>query len=198
MSPDTLAGLEVYLRVLTRWNARVNLTALPLDEPTDETFDRLLIEPLAAARIVDDAASSWMDIGSGGGSPAIPLKLARPALQLTMVESKTRKAAFLREAVRELGLRDVSVETARFEEIASRDGVEGSAGLMTIRAVKFDAKLIRSIANVMRPGGKLLTFRETAAVENLEGFGPQRSTAIFGSRSARPSFVIAYERQSHP
>ena len=53
----------------------------------------------------DDASDAlWFDIGSGGGSPAIPLKLARPTLPLPMVESKTRKAVFLREAVRALGL----------------------------------------------------------------------------------------------
>ena len=79
----------------------MNLTALPLDPPTDETFDRLLIEPLAASRQVRaDMASVWFDLGSGGGRPAIPLKIARQQLRLTMIESKERKSAFLREAAR--------------------------------------------------------------------------------------------------
>ena len=86
VGPDVVEALETYLKLLTRWNAKVNLTALRLNEPTDETFDRLLIEPLAAARIVEDSWSPWMDIGSGGGSPAIPLKLVKPALQLTLVD----------------------------------------------------------------------------------------------------------------
>ena len=51
-----------------------------------------------------------MDIGSGGGSPAIPLKLATPGSALTMVEVKARKSAFLREAIRQLGLTDTQVE----------------------------------------------------------------------------------------
>ncbi len=61
-----------------------------------------------------------MDVGSGGGSPAIPLKLAVPRLRLTMVEAKARKSAFLREAVRHLGLEQRSVETARYEELLAR------------------------------------------------------------------------------
>jgi hypothetical protein len=78
---------------------------------------------------------------SGGGSPAIPLKLVEPALDLTLVESKARKAALLREVVRELGLIRTSVETSRFEELASRTRAEASAGLLTIRAVRLEPKL---------------------------------------------------------
>src|SRR4029450_1258587 len=87
VQPDVVVALETYLGLLTLWNRKVNLTALPLEEPTDETFDRLFIEPLAAARIVDDSWTPWIDVGSGGGSPAIPLKLVEPALNLTLVES---------------------------------------------------------------------------------------------------------------
>ena len=105
-------ALEVYFRLLSKWNTKINLTALPLAQPTEETFDRLLIEPLAAARNVKDGPTCWVDLGSGGGSPAIPLKIVKPSLKLTMVESKVRKAAFLREAIRTIGLLDASVAEA--------------------------------------------------------------------------------------
>ena len=89
---NMLEPLEAYFRLLTQWNAKINLTALPLEQPTDETFDRLLVEPLGAAKqLRADASLIWFDLGSGGGSPAIPLKIARPALRLTMIESKERK-----------------------------------------------------------------------------------------------------------
>jgi len=100
VAPETADVLEEYFRLLDRWNAKINLTALPLRPPTDETFDRLFVEPLAAARFLPNEPDVWLDLGSGGGSPAIPLKAVRPKLKLTMVESKVRKAAFLREAVR--------------------------------------------------------------------------------------------------
>ena len=63
---------EEYFGLLTHWNAKINLTALPLGSPTDETFDRLLVEPLVAAKYIPDSARLWLDLGTGGGSPAIP------------------------------------------------------------------------------------------------------------------------------
>src|SRR5258706_16203374 len=93
LSAQAVDQLEVYYRVLARWNTKVNLTALQLEELTDSAVDRLLVEPLAAARFVLDSPLVWFDLGSGGGSPAIPLKIVRPAARLTMVESKVRKAA---------------------------------------------------------------------------------------------------------
>lgn len=191
----TVDLLEAYLRLLTRWNAKVNLTALPLGEPTDETFDRLLIEPLSAARTIDEALTPWIDIGSGGGSPAIPLKLAKPAIQLTMVESKTRKAAFLREVLRELGLLRATVDTSRFEDLAALNGAEGSCGLVTVRAVRFDHKLIKSIARILRPSGRLMAFRESPSTDRIEGFDAPSSTLLLGSRAARSSYLVSYERQ---
>lgn len=193
VATDVVDSLEVYIRLLARWNAKVNLTSLPLEDPTDETFDRLLIEPLVAARTVDDSWTPWFDVGSGGGSPAIPLKLAKPALRLTMVESKARKAAFLREVVRELGLSDTTVETRRFEELVT-PGVEGEAGLATVRAVRADPKLVKSLSALLRPDARLLMFRPTPVGEKLTGFTDATSTALLAS-SARLAYLLTYKRR---
>jgi 16S rRNA (guanine527-N7)-methyltransferase len=166
-----LDPLEAYLRLLTQWNAKINLTSLPLDPPTDETFDRLLVEPIAASKRVEDKPARWMDLGSGGGSPAVPLKVARPAVSLTMVESRERKSAFLREAVRVLELADALVVTARFEELATNPHFRSECDLLTVRAVKADAELYRTAAELLRPGGKLLMFRTAhSASPDPEGF----------------------------
>jgi len=77
---EVLASFETYFRLLAQWNAKINLTALPLQSPTDATFDRLFIEPLAAAALVPDDPVAWFELGSGGGSPALPLKMIRPSL----------------------------------------------------------------------------------------------------------------------
>jgi 16S rRNA (guanine527-N7)-methyltransferase len=155
--------LEAYYRLLARWNAKINLTALPLRELADEAVDRLLIEPLAAARFVPDATVRWFDLGSGGGSPAVPLKLARPAAQLTMIEAKARKAAFLREAVRTLGLDGASVENDRFEAVAARPEMQGAAAVLTVRAVRIDARLIRTAQSLLSAAGSLLVFSSRQA-----------------------------------
>ena len=160
-----LEPLEAYFRLLAQWNAKINLTSLPLDTPTDEAFDRLLAEPLAAARQIPSHTSGvWFDLGSGGGSPAIPLKIARPALKLIMVESKERKGAFLREAVRTLSLADTTVETERFETVADKPVFAGSADIVTVRAVRTDDELFQSAARLLKGDGKLLMFRPSHSV----------------------------------
>ena len=153
-----LDQLEAYYRLLARWNDKINLTALPLRELTDPAVDRLLIEPLAAARYVPEAPITWFDLGSGGGSPALPLKAVRPAAHLTLVESKARKAAFLREAVRSLSLSDTVVETVRFEEFAQRSVVKAAAQLVTVRAVKLDKAFFDAARALIAPQGQLLLF----------------------------------------
>jgi len=161
VAPDVTQALEAYFMLLDRWNAKINLTALSLRPPGDEAFDRLLIEPLSAARYVPDEADVWIDLGSGGGSPAIPLKVVRSKLRLTMVESKVRKAAFLREAVRTLNLADAGVENVRIETLAGMPAWRRSASIVTVRAVKADATLFAHAAELLESNGRLLLFRPT-------------------------------------
>jgi 16S rRNA (guanine527-N7)-methyltransferase len=162
IAADAEHQLEAYYRVLVQWNAKINLTALPLSRPTNQTFDRLLIEPLVAARYVAEAARKWFDIGSGGGSPAIPLKIVQPHAKLTMIESKARKAAFLREAIRAVGLSDVRVESERFEEVAPRTEPQ-TIDLVTVRAVKSDPALLAGIGRILSPVGRVFLFHSPEA-----------------------------------
>ena len=115
---EALDKIEAYFELLTRWNRTINLTALPLEKPTDETIDRLFTEALAAVRHLPNSAKQWFDFGSGGGSPAVPMQAVASKIHLTMVESKERKAAFLREVVRNLEL-SATVANMRFEDVAS-------------------------------------------------------------------------------
>jgi 16S rRNA (guanine527-N7)-methyltransferase len=156
----TSDALERYYLLLAKWNEKINLTSFPLPPSgDDEAIDRLLIEPVVAARHVAPSASTVIDIGSGGGSPAIPLKIAAPRLQLRMVESKTRKAVFLREAVRQLHLKTVEVETSRFEELLSRPELHEGLDLVTIRAVRVEARTLVTLQAFLKPGGQLFLFR---------------------------------------
>jgi 16S rRNA (guanine527-N7)-methyltransferase len=156
--PAELAdAVLAYLELLALWNAKINLTAL--DDP-DAAIDRLILEPLLAARHVPEGASV-IDIGSGGGSPAIPLKLAAPRIKLWMVESKTRKSAFLREAIRQLDLRESFVETKRYEELLSTPTLHESMDVVTIRAVRVEAATLLGLQAFLRPGGQLFLFRSS-------------------------------------
>jgi 16S rRNA (guanine527-N7)-methyltransferase len=157
--------LEVYFNLLIRWSARMNLTALPLDGLPDKTLDRLFIEPLGAARYVAKSPIAWLDIGSGGGSPAIPLKVLRKHARLTMVESKARKAAFLREVVRALELRGTDVQNVRFEQLRDPASPWAAVDLVTVRAVKADDALLALCRSALRTDGELLLFQSEAASE---------------------------------
>jgi 16S rRNA (guanine527-N7)-methyltransferase len=154
--PTELAdALLAYLELLALWNSKINLTAL--DDP-DAAIDRLILEPLLAARHVPEGASV-IDIGSGGGSPAVPLKLAAPRIKLWMVESKTRKSAFLREAIRQLDLRESFVETRRYEELLASPTLHESMDVVTIRAVRVESATLLGLQAFLKPGGALFLFR---------------------------------------
>ena len=170
-------SLGAYFRLLEFWNEKVNLTAFSLKDAPDEAIDRLLIEPLVAARHLHGSHGQGhgpqlgphprlLDIGSGGGSPAIPLKIAIPSLHLLMVESKTRKSAFLREAVRHLNLTDTSVETVRAEDLLTRPELHESQDLVSVRAVRMEQKLLTSIQAFLRLGGRILLFRTSTGTDS--------------------------------
>jgi 16S rRNA (guanine527-N7)-methyltransferase len=160
--PDDLAArLIAYFDLLQRWNRKINLTSR---QNTDHAVDRLLIEPLAAATHLPHA-STLADLGSGGGSPAIPLALALGSPRLLMVESRSRKAAFLREAAREVQL-EAEVETARFELVCRQSEYAGRFDIASIRAVRPDLATLSAAAALIRTGGLVGLF-ESADAEPL-------------------------------
>ena len=153
---ELVEKLETFYSLLYRWNQKINLTSIA--DP-DEAIDRLLLEPLLAARHVPPSATRLMDIGSGGGSPAIPLKLALPHLHLTMVEAKVRKSAFLREASRQLGLTATDVETTRVEELLARPQLHEAFDLISMRAVRIEVRMLNTIQAFLSPSGHVVLFR---------------------------------------
>jgi len=166
VSPSVANQFERYFALLARWNAKINLTAFNLREPKDEAFDRLLIEPVVAAQHLPLSTATLIDVGSGSGSPAIPLKLVAPHARLTMVEAKTRKAVFLLEALRHLTIADASVETARFEQLLTRPELHEAFDVMTIRAVRVESATLVTLQAFLKPGGQMFWFQ--GATRELE------------------------------
>jgi 16S rRNA (guanine527-N7)-methyltransferase len=158
---DVLRTLARYLQLLARWNRRINLTAFDLDRPTDQAIDRLIVEPVRAARELRSEDRVLVDVGSGGGSPALPLKIARPDLQLSMIEARVRKSAFLREAIRELDLKNAFTETTRLGR-AGLAALNGTADVVTLRAVRPDHDVLDGVANLLTFGGRLFWFQDTS------------------------------------
>ncbi len=157
-----LDALNAYFELLRKWNRKVSLTSLPVEDAGDEAIDRLLIEPVLAIRYLSNPESSVLDIGSGGGSPAIPMKLAAPGVSLRMVESKLRKAAFLREIVRTLDVDRTTIDAVRFEELLARPTLHEAIDVVTVRAVKVERKTLSELQSFVRPGGCLFLFGTAA------------------------------------
>jgi 16S rRNA (guanine527-N7)-methyltransferase len=156
---DLKSRLEIYFRLLAQWNSKVNLTGFELHDPSPEAIDKLLIEPLLAAKFIPSTATRVIDIGSGGGSPAIPMLLAVPRLLMRLVESKTRKCVFLREVLRALDVRSSEVVTARFEELLARPELHEAHEVLTVRAVRIESRVLMNLQAFVRPSGQLFLFR---------------------------------------
>jgi len=120
VSRETCARLEAYIALLTRWNARINLVA---PATIDTAWMRHIADSAQLFALAPASASTWIDLGSGAGLPGLPVAALAaeklPGLRLTLVESDTRKAAFLTTAAREMGL-DVTVEARRIEALPAR------------------------------------------------------------------------------
>ena len=194
--PELGAQLEIYYRLLATWNKKINLTGLDLSDYGPESLDRLLIEPLLAAAHVKPAARTLLDVGSGGGSPAIPLALALRDVSLLMVEAKTRKSVFLREALRALGLTRADVVTSRFEELLTKPPLHEAHDLLTIRAVRIESRVLMSLQALVRPAGEIFLFRTSAGAS-----GPSTVTPPLIWRASYPlleqasSLVVLEKRQ---
>lgn len=169
LTPELAAALTAYYDLLSRWNQKINLTSL---EDPDQAIDRLLLEPLVAVRCLPSEPLTVMDVGSGGGSPAIPMKLAAPANRLIMVEVKARKSAFLREAVRTLALENAQVENARFEELLARPELHEVFDVITVRAVRIEPRVLTTLQAFVRPGGHVLLFRGPTGPDTPTGVVP--------------------------
>jgi 16S rRNA (guanine(527)-N(7))-methyltransferase RsmG len=162
--PHLIDPFLAYFDVLSRWNRKINLTAL---SDTDQAIDRLLLEPLAAGRLLP-RPDRLVDLGSGGGSPAIPLALTIGAGELVMIESRARKAAFLREVVRIVQIR-ATVESARFEDVAQEPRYRGSADLVSMRAVRLDEASRHATASLLKSTGVFALFT-SSLVKTPTGF----------------------------
>lgn len=138
-----LSHLTIYLDLLVRWNTRTNLTAVRAPE---EMVQRHFGESLFAAQHLGDLPpETVLDLGSGAGFPGVPIALMYPSIPVTLAESQNKKATFLREIVRTLGLRNVEVWAGRaealpldrmFHTVALRavDNMEGALAAAALRA----------------------------------------------------------------
>lgn len=156
--------LELYLAELLDWNARFNLTAVT---DRDEIIVKHFIDSLSAASYVPVGANI-IDIGSGAGFPAIPLKLVRPDINVTMLDSVGKKVNFLQHMIESLNLGDIVAIHARAEDFIKEKGRRDGYDIAVARAVASLNTLLEYCLPYLKKGGKMIAYKGAECEEELK------------------------------
>lgn len=157
-TPQQLLLLE-YVSLLKKWNSTYNLTALR-DE--NMMISHHILDSLTLLPYVKDA-ETLMDVGSGGGMPGIPTAICRPDLQITLLDSNTKKTSFLQQAVIELGLNNVTVASGRVEAMHDK-----KVDVVTSRAFAELADFIALTKHLLNENGYWAAMKGVYPYEELE------------------------------
>jgi len=182
LTTNDLSNISIYIDLLLRWNARINLTAIRQPE---EIVTRHFGESLFAARHLfptrtnvgadaparpaeqSSARTRLIDVGSGAGFPGLPIKMWATHIDLTLIESNHKKATFLREVARTLTLTDINVFAGRAEDYPNPP-----AEVVTLRAVeRFDTTLPIA-ARLVKPGARLALLIGKAQLSLIHELAP--------------------------
>jgi 16S rRNA (guanine527-N7)-methyltransferase len=163
LAPALAGPLLAYLALLDRWNRTYNLTAIrdPREMVAKHLLDSLAMHPFAG-----DGALA--DLGTGAGLPGIPLAIADPGLQVTLVESNGKKARFLREAVRTLKLPNARVAEARIEAL----DMPGMFDAITARALATLPLILELGGHLLKPEGRLLAMKGAVPADEIAALPP--------------------------
>ena len=164
LAPDLAAPLLAYLDLLARWNRTYNLTAI---RDPREMVTRHLLDSLAMVPHVADLPT-LADLGTGPGLPGIPLAIALPALQVTLVESNGKKARFLREAVRTLKLANAEVAESRIEAVDR----PGAFAAITARALATLPGILAAGGHLPAADGRLLAMKGVRPDDEIAALPP--------------------------
>lgn len=183
LAPPLLA----YLAELGKWNAAYNLTAVrdPRAMVTRHLLDSLVVLPHVGQ-------GTLIDVGAGAGLPGLVLAIARPALQVTLLDSNGKKARFLRHAQRTLKLDNVEVAEARVEDWRPLHPY----GQVISRAFASLGEFLRLSAQLAAADGRWLAMKGKVSAEELESIPPGMSLeavhplAVPGLREARSLVVV--------
>ena len=164
-----IALFEAYRETLLLWSSKMNLVSLQseLDLPVRHFIDSLTLLPYLPA-----GPGTLLDIGSGAGFPAIPVKIFRKDLHVTLLEASRKKCSFLKEVIRRLGLREIAVLNCRLEELLKKE-LKPSFDVIVSRATLKLPELLQGGLPLLKPGGVLAAMKgpgleeEAAALDSL-------------------------------
>jgi 16S rRNA (guanine527-N7)-methyltransferase len=173
---------RIYLNELWYWKQRMNLTGL---SNRRGIILELFLDSLIPAPFLPDEGE-LLDVGSGAGFPGLPLKICRPGLRMTLLESRSKKVSFLRHVIRLLGLKDIQVIRGRIDPDGN-DLIQSRYGLITARAVSDLNHTLQLCAPLLPPRGLLVSFLGQNAERELE-----RGRIVMGRHGMVPFKRIPY------
>jgi len=180
--------LLAYLALLLRWNAAYNLTAI---RDSREMVSKHLLDSLAMHTATAALAASGgrlADLGTGAGFPGIPLAIAQPGLQVALVESNGKKARFLREAARSLGLGNATVVESRIEAFDA----PGAFDAITARALATLPLILGLGGHLLKPEGALLAMKGVVPADEIAAL-----PSDWAVRDIRPLAVPGLAAERH-
>jgi len=172
-----------YLALMNKWNGVYNLTSLrdPLQMVTHHVLDSL-----AAVPAFKDA-KNVLDVGAGGGLPGIVLAIARPDMQVSLIDTVHKKTAFLTQVKAELGLKNVTVYTMKVQDLKA-----GPFDVITSRAFADLSDFVNWSGHLLAEGGQFIALKGTAPPEEQE-----RLPGEWKVKELRPIKVAKLEAERH-
>ncbi|WP_305045499.1 16S rRNA (guanine(527)-N(7))-methyltransferase RsmG [Geoalkalibacter sp.] len=181
VSPDAEAQLLAFQRELLAWNRKFNLTAIrdPLESVEKHLADSLTPLPLLRS------AKRLLDLGSGAGLPALPLKIARPELSVVSLDSQEKKILFQRHVARKLGLRDFHAVCARIEDFAADSAQRGAYSLVIARALASLEQLLAWAAPFLAEDGRFIAMKAQEEDGDAALLAPRFGFRLVGEEELR-------------
>lgn len=164
VSNEQLLSFEKYYQLLIHYNSMFNLTAITERE---EVYKKHFVDSII--NVDKLVGEKLIDVGSGGGFPALPIKIMRPELKVTLLEATGKKCEFLKAVVKELNLKDVTVLNGRAEDFAKKIEYRENFDICTARAVARLNTLCEYCMPFVKVGGSFVSFKGNADEEIKEG-----------------------------
>ena len=166
LSDKQLSQFYTYYEMLVEWNKKINLTAIT---DFDEVLKKHFLDSLAIGKILkQDSSVSILDIGTGAGFPGIPIKIAFPDVDITLMDSLNKRVKFLNEVIDTLGLKKIKAIHGRAEDFAKKGMLRESFDICVSRAVANLSCLSEFCLPYVKVGGSFISYKSEKAIEEME------------------------------
>lgn len=194
ISPAATEMFAVHARELLRWNQKINLTAIT--DPAAVAVKHF-VDAVAALRVLPPGGH-LLDIGSGAGFPGIPLKIARPALVVTLVDAARRKVSFLNHLIRTLALEQTLARHVRVEALAADRHQAGCYDVVVCRAFADLAGFVAVGLPLLAPGGRLVALKGPSAEAEVAALTAARGGQGPGAPPILPQLEVRIDTFALP